>query len=134
MNNKQIHILNNIKSYLEHATDKRGKELHNNLISEILDRLKELKQDNVLVLDENTFVGQVYEIQNYFKQTITLLAQSENDDFEDKASSTGLIYELLGELYNDIKNEIIEEEDLIKVSYNPMGTYFYTKLIEENEE
>ena len=32
------------------------------------------------------------------------------------------------------KNEIIEEEDLIKVSYNPMGTYFYTKLIEENEE
>lgn len=51
----------------------------------------------------------------------------ECNGIENLQDNLTLLTELLNGLYQDIINGVLNENDKIKVSYNPMGAYYYEK-------
>ncbi len=97
-----------------------------------------MKRD-VIIQDEEV-IGKVVEVIEYFKDEIIRQIQEidifgeyiECNDIEDKQENLDLILDLVNGLYQDYIMEVIESDTLIKVTYNPMGTYNYV-IYEEKE-
>ena len=89
-----------------------------------------LKDYNIIFLDEET-IGTVKEFKTYFKDMINKEINDFTDDdtpysFNEFMSTLTEYIELL----EDIKK--LYDEQLIKITYNPMGKYNY-KLMKEDD-
>lgn len=88
-------------------------------------------------------IGKVSEVIEYFKDEMIRQIKEidifgeyiECNDIEDKQNNLDLILDLINGLYQDYITEIIEDDTLIKVIFNPMGAYQYTiyKEMKDNE-
>lgn len=88
-------------------------------------------------------IGKVSEVIEYFKDEMIKQIKEINifgeyiecNDIEDKQNNLDLILDLINGLYQDYITEIIEDDTLIKVIFNPMGAYQYTiyKEMKDNE-
>lgn len=88
-------------------------------------------------------IGKVSEVIEYFKNEMIRQIKEINifgeyiecNDIEDKQNNLDLILDLINGLYQDYITEIIEDDTLIKVIFNPMGAYQYTiyKEMKDNE-
>jgi len=88
-------------------------------------------------------IGKVGEVIEYFKDEMIRQIKEINifgeyiecNDIEDKQNNLDLILDLINGLYQDYITEIIEDDTLIKVIFNPMGAYQYTiyKEMKDNE-
>lgn len=88
-------------------------------------------------------IGKVSEVIEYFKDEMIRQIKEINifgeyiecNDIEDKQNNLDLILDLINGLYQDYITEIIKDDTLIKVIFNPMGAYQYTiyKEMKDNE-
>lgn len=92
-----------------------------------------------IVENDDEIIGKVKDVIDYFKKEM-LHQIKEIDIFDDNVDCSyiedvednlHLISELINGLYQDYIMEILSEETLIKVVFNPMGAYQYAIYEEE---
>lgn len=75
-----------------------------------------------LIYDDEDVIGKVSEIRKCFINELSKNLQDNELEIEDKINQINLIQDLL----KQIKNE--DSKRIIRVSFNPMGTFYYTYL------
>lgn len=78
-----------------------------------------------LIYDEDNVIGKTKDIINRFYKLIKYDIDK-IDDFLEKNASIKEKFEFIDMLTNDVDNNEICLDTVLKVSYNPMGAYYYT--------
>ena len=93
-----------------------------------------IHNENVIVENESV-LGYVHDVKKFFEGEIKYLENEIANDLEDKDGNNEDFMdniELCKELLNSLANE--NELAFICVQYNPMGAYFFEKVMLVNEE
>jgi hypothetical protein len=80
-----------------------------------------MKNFNVIYNDEDV-IGKVKDIKECFSYELSKILTDEKIDIEEKINHIEIIGDLLSQLGEEFDNTII------KVSYNPMGCYYFNYL------
>lgn len=79
-------------------------------------------EDFEVIYDDEDVIGKVKEIKKCFIHQLSVTLSDNEIDIEEKINQNNLI--------NDLLEQIKEEHDntIIKVSFNPMGAFYYKHL------
>ena len=88
------------------------------------------RNDNIIEDDESV-KGTIGDLKTYFRYQIASQCLTGSDcDYENFSANVKNIIELLDNLYEDTWNDILTDNDIVKVSVHPMGGY----VIERGDE
>lgn len=103
-----------------------GKQITNsmkNILYTFLLNDENVKKNYTIIYDDEDVIGKIKDIKKSFVYELSKTLNDESIDIEDKTSQIDLIQDLLKQLNNE-KNE----NAIIKVKYNPMGSFYYSFL------
>ena len=80
------------------------------------------RNDNIKIEDDSV-IGTIKDLKEYFRYEIASQSMSIDFDYENYSDNVKNIIELLDNLYEDTMNGVFTDNDVLKVSENPMGGF-----------
>lgn len=89
-------------------------------MEELLKDLKIIENDEEIIGKTNDIITAFYRLIKYDIDNV--------EDLEEKATSIAEKFNFIESLMNDIEDKELMLKDIIKVKYNPMGSYNYEEV------
>lgn len=80
------------------------------------------RNDDLKITDEYV-IGTIKDLKEYFRYEIASKSMSYNFNYENYSHNVKEIIALLDNLYEDTDNDIYTDDDTLKVSMHPMGSF-----------